>query len=528
MYDIIIKNGTVIDGSGQPMAQRDVAIQDGMIVAVDDLSHEVAHEFYDAAGKYVMPGIIDVNNHSDAYWKIFDNPSLDSLVHQGVTTVIGGNSGASLAPLLTPEMIKGIQKWTDVSHVNINWRSMREFLEIVKQRGVATNFGTLVGHGTLRRAMLGDEQRELSDDELEQVAAVLDQALSEGAFGLSTALLYAHARSATHEELVRLAHVVAQHDGVYVAYLSDEMDGVLDALEDVIAIAREANVRIHIAHLKTVGQENWPLMHRVLSAIEDARGTGVRITSDVYPYTVMSAVLYTLLPDWVTDGGRTMMLARLKDAETRARVVTEMQAYSHINLADAVLSMSPLVKQVARRRLGDIAQVQERSVEEVVIDVLLASRGRAAVLLDAVGAEGLAAAVRDNNVMIASNGGGYRVEDWQTGEVVHPRNFGAFPRFFAQYVREAHDGLSWEAAVRKVTSLPAEHFGIAQRGMIAPRMIADIAIIDPETIVDHATLEQPYQYATGVDAVLVGGAFAMRDGMVSTGVGDVLRHAPQQ
>ncbi len=522
MYDIIIKNGTIIDGTSAPMVRKDLAIQDGKIVAIDDLSHEVAHEVYDATGQYVTPGFIDVNDHSDAYWKIFSNPTMDSLVRQGVTTVIGGNSGASLAPLLSPEMIKGVQKWTDVSHVNVNWRTMAEFLTTVERRGMAVNFGTLVGHATLRRSFLHDEQRPLTEEELAQVEMMLENALRDGALGLSTALLYAHARSATREELLRLAKVVARYDGVYVAYLSDEMDGVTDALADVIALAREAGVRLHIAHLKTVGKQYWPLMHKVLEMLDEAQSDGIVVSADIYPYTIMSAVLYTLLPQWVTDGGRTMMLARLRDADTRVKVVAQMRQQSPVDLGAAVISVSPIMKQLSRRRIADIAQMQEKSVEDVVIDVLLASHGHAVVLLDVLSEEGLRAAMVQSSTMLASNGGGYVEDDWQTGELIHPRSFGAFARFLGRYVR--YDKvLPWEVAIHKITALPAERFGIRCRGTLAENLVADITIFDPEKIIDRATVRQPYRYAEGVTAVLVGGAFVLRDHVVVAGKGSVIR-----
>ncbi len=522
MYDIIIKNGTIIDGTLAPMARKDIAIQDGKIVAIGDLSHEVAHEVYDATGQYVTPGFIDVNNHSDAYWKIFNNPTMDSLVRQGVTTVIGGHSGASLAPLLSPEMIKGVQKWTDVSHVNINWRTMAEFLTTVKQRGLAIHFGTLVGHATLRRGFLHDEQRALTEKELAQAEAMLENALRDGALGLSTALLYTHARSTTHEELVRLANVVARYNGVYAVYLSDEMDGIIDALADAITIARETGVRLHITHLKAVGKQFWPLMHKVLEMLDTAQGDGIIISADIYPYTVMSAVLYTLLPQWVTDGGRTMMLARLRDADTRAKVVAQMREQSQLNIGTAVISVAPIMKQLSHRRIADIAQAQEKSVEDVVIDILLASHGHAIVLLDALSEEGLRAAMVQNNTILASNGGGYIEDDWQTGELIHPRSFGAFARFLGHYVRHSKL-LSWEEAIHKITALPAERFGITCRGKLAENLVADITIFDPDRIIDRATLRQPYRYADGITAVLVGGTFVLRDDVVTAGNGSIIR-----
>lgn len=522
MYDLLITGGTLIDGTGRPRRSADVAVQDGRIAAIGDLAHEQAVRTVDATDRFVVPGFVDVNNHADAYWKIFTLPTMDSLIRQGVTTVVGGNSGSSLAPLASADMIKTVQKWTDVSSVNMDWHTMDEFLATVERRRLAVNFGTLVGHGTLRRTVLHDDNRELTAEELDIVVAMLTQALRQGALGLSTALLYAHERSATRDELERLASVVADHGGTYVAYLSDETDGLLDALTETIAIARATGVRLHISHIKAVGRASWPLLPQALAMITAARKDGVDITCDAYPYTVISAVLYTLLPAWVTDGGRTMMLTRLRNPVMREKVVAEMSAGGAVDLADAVLSSSPLVATISRRRIGDIAAAREQSVAGTVVDLLLASEGRASVLVEALSEDNVRAVMSEDFTMIASNGGGYTEEDWASGEIIHPRSFGAFPRFLGRYVRD-ETLMSWEQAIARVTSLPARTFGIPHRGTVAQNMVADIVVLDPRRIADRATLQQPYRYADGVATVVVGGVVAYDGDGPVTRTGTIIR-----
>ncbi len=522
MYDILIKNGTVIDGTGRRRFRADVAVSDGLIAQIGDLSLEDAHVIVDARDKFVTPGFIDVNNHSDAYWKIFTNPTLDSLILQGVTTVVGGNSGSSLAPLLQPEMIKSIQRWTNISQLNINWQTMAEFLQTVESRRLSLNFATLVGHSTLRRAMLHGEDRTLTSDEMDVVADALDRALSEGALGLSVALKYAHSRTATREELLKLAAVVKKHNALLVVYLSDEEEGLLDSLQAKMAIARESGVRLHISHLKAVGEKNHHLVDEALRMITDARNEGLDITCDIYPYTVMSAVLYTLLPHWATDGGRTRMLSRLRDKETRRRVIEEMKQNKNIDYGELIISICPIIKCLSHRRVADIAEDRGQSPEEVVVDILLAAGGHAVVLIDALGEKQVQNTIRADFSFIVSNGGGYNLADWSSGEVIHPRNFGAFARFLGRYVRDK-DLLGWEKAIKKITSLPAGQYALEGRGSLETGMIADITVFDPDAIIDRATLENPYNYADGVHTVIVGGEIAAQNGKVVARNGEVIK-----
>ncbi len=507
MYDILIKGGTVIDGTGVARVRADVAVDGATVVAIGDLAGKSARKVIDARGKFVTPGFIDVNNHSDAYWKLFDNPTLDSMIHQGVTTIIGGNSGASLAPLIRPEAIKSIQKWTDISGVNINWQTMDDLYVAVAKRSLATNFGSLVGHSTLRRALLGDEHRELTSEELDILAQELDEAMLDGALGLSVAIGYTHGRATTEEELERLAQVVAQRDGVWVVYLSDERDGILDSLEQKMQIAQKTGVRLHLSHIKVIGSKNWHLMEQVLGMVAQAREQGAQITADVYPYTVMSAVLYTLLPDWVTDGGRKMMLRRLADATVRERVEAELAADDTVDLGSIVLSVSPLMKYISNRRLSEIAKSQEKSVASALIDVLLASEGHAVVLIDAIDPRGMRSAMSANGVMIASNGGGYSEEDWHTGEIIHPRSFGAFAQFLGKFVRD-EKLITWEQAIAKITSEPATQYRLVGRGEIKVRKFADITVFDPAVVNSRASIKTPYRYAIGVEHVIVNGQIA--------------------
>lgn len=523
MFDLLIKNGTVIDGSGAPMRKADVAVHDDVIVAVGDVGHSSARRTVDAEGCYVAPGFVDVTNHADTYWRLFTTPTMESAVHQGITTVIGGSCGSSLAPLTGKDALRSIQKWADVQSVNINWLTVEEFFSAMKRQMLSTNFGTLVGHNTLRRFFVGDAQRPLDQKESDAVAKMLDRALHDGALGLSTGLVYSHARSASEQELLTLARVVKKHKCVYATHVRDEMRGLVTSVEEAIRVARKSGVRLHIAHLKAVGSENWHLMDDALSMIETARMSNLPVTFDVYPYTATGSVLYVFLPLWVSEGGKAMMKERLKNAGIRARVAKEMQ-HGSPDLADAIVSVSSLGKTLTRRRIGEIAHAQGKSVPDTVMDLLVASDGRMIVMVDAVSERNIAKAIRNPFALIASNGAAYTVAHVNSGETVHPRSFGAFPRTLARYVVRDRV-VSWEEAIHKMSGMNAAQFGIHDRGLLREGYKADVIVIDPKKIMDCATTEQPYHYAKGIPWVIVNGTIVVENGAHNGArPGQIVRH----
>ncbi len=509
MYDVLIKNGTLIDGSGEPMFRGDVAIQEDCIVALGTVSG-AAERVIDATGHYVAPGFIDVNNHSDTYWELLGHPELESLLYQGVTTIVGGNSGSSLAPLARPDIIRSIQKWTDVSKINFNWLTMAEFLSAVEKRRPAVNFATLVGHGTLRRGAMKDETRPIHDTEVEVMERLLKQAFREGAIGFSTGLMYTHARGAHINEILRLVEFVHGEKGVYATYVRDEGEGLVKAVEEAVTVARKSRVPLHISHLKAVGKRNWPLMDEAFNLIETAALNQLDISFDAYPYTATGSVLYTFLPTWITENGVKLMLARLRDPKVREAVVAEMRK-NGIDYSSMLLSVTSLGKMLTRRKVSDIATLHGKPPEDVVIDVLLASEGRAIVSVETLSEKNVRKAIQHPFSIVSSNGSGYSLSHVETGDTVHPRNFGTFPRVFAEYVRH-HRSLSWEEAVHKMTGKPARKFKLEKRGLLKVGHIADVVVFNPETIADKATMENPYQYAVGVESLLVNGIVTIEQG----------------
>lgn len=513
MFDIIIKNGSIVDGTGQPMYRADIGVKEGKIAEIGNLHNEHGAEEIDASGKYVSPGFIDVNNHSDTYWRIFSDPQLESMLHQGVTTIIGGNCGSSLAPLAHHEVIRSIQKWTDVENLSFNWLSMKEFLQEVANKKLSVNFASLVGHGTLRRGLVGDEVRDISPAEMNTMKKMLTQAMKDGAVGFSTGLVYTHAKLASSREIAELAEVVKKYNGVYTTHIRGEGEDLIRAVEEAIRIAQETGVRLEISHLKAMGKKNWPLMEQALTLIETARTNGVDVNFDMYPYTSTGSVLYIVLPDWATEGGRAMMLSRLKDNDTRKKIIKEMQE-SDFDYSKITISISALNKDLNHKHITDVAKVQGKSVEDAILDVLIASDGQVVTMMDVLSEKNVDKGVINPFSIVSSNGSGYDTEHVKTGEVVHPRNFGSFPRVLATYVRN-RGVVGWEEAVHKMSGLPAEKFKIEKRGIITRGNFADLIIFDPETVQDLATVENPYQYSQGITHVIVNGQLAMDNGIIS-------------
>ncbi len=510
MYDVIIKNGTVINGLGEPMFGADVGIEEDKIRKIGDLSGETAEKIIDASGQYIAPGFIDVTNHSDTYWRIFSNPELESLVYQGVTTIIGGNCGSSLAPLANHNMIKSIRKWADVSQTNLNWLKMGEFLNEVERSRLSINFATLVGHGTLRRGIVRDETRSLNSHEIDVMKDMLKGALKEGALGFSTGLVYTHAKQADKEEIAELAEIVKKRKGVYTTHIRGESYDLIESLEEAIEVARSTGVALQISHIKAMGEKNWHLIDEAINLIESAKSDGINIDFDVYPYTSTGSVLYIFLPDWVTEGGREMMLSRLRDSEIRKEVIEDMKR-NNFDYSKVIISISSLNKELNRKRIVDIARIQGKSVEEAIVDILIASGGRVVTIMEILSEKNVKKIIQHPFSIVSSNGAGYNTDYKKSGDLVHPRNFGSFPRVLGKYVREEKI-LSWEEAIYKMSGKPAKKYGLKKRGSLEKGNFADVVIFNPEKVKDLSTVDDPYQYAKGVSWVFVNGEIIMEEG----------------
>lgn len=510
MFDVLIKNGIIIDGSGEPAYRADIGINEEKIAKIGQLQNEKGKIEIDANNLVVCPGFVDINNHSDTYWQVFLSPDLESLVYQGITTIIGGNCGSSLAPFVNENSVKAIQKWANIGRISFSWIKLKDFFSFIKNKELSVNFGTLVGHGTLRRGLMKSQSGNPDSTEKQVMENVLSVCMKEGSFGLSTGLVYVHARDASFQELVDLARIIKKYDGVFVAHLRNEREGLVESVEEIINIAKESGAKMHISHLKAMEEKNWPLLDEALKRLNQAKKEGFNITFDVYPYSFTGTVLHTILPKWVTEGGRRMMLGRIKDPSIRPKIIQDMKK-SGFDYSKVEIIISPIIKSLAKRNVKESALDQNREMEDVILDILTISEGHVIVSMNILSEENIEKIIVDPLSIISSNSAGYNLEHAKTGEFVHPRSFGTFPRVLYKYVMQKQI-INWETAIRKMTSLPAERFGIFKRGLLKEKYFADVTVIDKDEIQDFATSENPYQYSRGVKFVIVNGKVVLDKG----------------
>lgn len=524
MYDLIIKNGTIIDGTGTRERFRgNVAVLNGVIAKVGDIGTAEAKRTVDAGGLYVTPGFIDVLSHSDTNLTLFTMPGQESLVSQGVTTIIGGNCGYSLAPLISGNVIDAEQRWTNPAQINVDWLRMSEFLAKLEEKKLAVNFGTLTGYNTLVKGILKNEYRQPSRQENEIASFLLDQSLKEGSGGMSVGFAYLYQDKNFAEHFESLFATVKRQKKMATVHLKDESDKFLDSLHAALALAREFETPLHISHLKVVGKQFWHNFQKAIRAIEEASASGVSVTFDIFPYASSALALYLLLPAWVKVGGPDMIMKRLNNSFERAQVIKDLAAqaidYDKITIASRAPDQVFVGKTMA-----EIAKGFGTNAEEALIQLLLGSHLNVIAFAHVLDEGNIQMGVAHPLSIVGSSGAGYSmVPPAQRSDLPHPRSFGTFPRFLRKYVVEKNL-LSWEHAIAKITGTSARLFGIANRGTIKEGNSADIVVFDPRTISDAATFQNPYQYSKGVEAVFVNGEAAYeKKGFTNAFSGKVLR-----
>ncbi|TSC77575.1 MAG: N-acyl-D-amino-acid deacylase [Parcubacteria group bacterium Gr01-1014_33] len=508
-YDLLIKSGTVIDGTGKPKFTGDIGVKKDRIENIGALGDSKGTRTIDATGKYVIPGCIDITNHSDTHLTLFRYPNLESMVMQGVTTIVGGNCGASLAPLASDQAIDAISKWADPRLINVNWRTFEEYLGEVQKQGPGVNFASFVGYGTLRRGVIGNDARMLLTDEREKVKYLLAESLHEGAFGLSLGLSYGHERVSSTEELIDVSRTVAHAKAVLKIHLRSEGKGLLASVNEVVRIARETGVSIQISHLKAIGKKSWPALALALELLETAKQSGLSIHFDVSPYRTTGSLLYLLIPPGARQGGFAELFKRIDNPEERTKIIEVLKdATIHY---DRLRVSSAEVKNVVGLTIAEIAERAGLSPEEALLETVRANEGRVSIVGKTLSLQNLFLEVKNKNALIASDGIGTDQEALREGNVVHPRSFGTFPHFWHRFVGST-TGITPEEAVEKVSSGPAVKLGIKNRGFVRKGHIADIAVFDPKLIRDRATYKNPYRYPAGIDWVIINGRVAVEEG----------------
>jgi N-acyl-D-amino-acid deacylase len=528
-WDILIRGGLVIDGSGRPGAVADVAVQDGHIGAIGRGLRGRAHKTIMAEGLAVCPGFIDIKTHSDFTLPI--NPKAESKVRQGVTTEIIGHCGFSVAPVLPgkapllADYLSGGAPW-------LPFREMRfpEYLDTFPK--VAVNAGMLVGHNTLRLMVMGLEDRAPAPSERAGMIALLEEGLQAGALGLSSGLFTPPGSFAEPDEMLAFGAVLKRYNAAYFTHVRDESNRIVESVEEAIAFARAAHVHVEIVHLKCSGLDNWGKAGTILAMIEKARAEGCDIDCDAYPYAAGANPLKNLLPPWVQVGSAETMLTRLAEPETRQRIRAEiaergLNNWGRIPSWECVqISISPHLPQHAGKTVAALAGARGIDPVDLVCDYLIEDKGATRVLITAISEDDIETIVRAPEALVGSDGNCVASEGVVAQGMPHPRFYGTFPRILGRYVRD-RGALPLETAVRKMTGATARALKLRDRGLLREGLRADIAIFDPEDFYDRATYEKPHQYPSGArTTVLVNGVLVVENA-THTGAlpGMVLRRA---
>ena len=514
-YDILIQNGTIVDGSGKVPRAGNVAVKDRKIADIGPRVRGGAKTVIDAANLMVSPGFIDITNHSDTHWTLFDYPSQASMLRQGITSIIGGSCGTSLAPLTHGAVsAKSMQKWVDVSQVNVNWLRMKEFFEELQRHQVGVHFGTFVGHSTLRRNIMEDAVRPANMDEIQRMGYLLDQALEEHAFGLSLGLTFSHGRTATDEETIELAKIVASRDRLLTVHLRDEGKDLLPAITEVLRIARASGARVHIVHFKSLGRESWEQLSRALKLLRGGREEGLDITISAFPYQRTGSLLYALLPSSNRDGGKDIILQQIKNLKNRRLLVTNLQNLTlHYN--NIIIASAKHTPQIAGKSIQELAVHWEMSPEEAFLEILSVNDLAVTIFSETINEKHVETIYREPYAYFATDGIGYETpaaHDSMAHNLVHPRSFGATAQFLGSIARDK-SLLAWEDAISKMTLAPAMLLRLQDgRGTLKKGAPADITIFDPAHIKDMATYQNPFQYPVGIPWVIVNGFVAVQNG----------------
>jgi len=503
--DIILQGGRVYSGGDDEPVVSDVGIAGNRIRAIGDLSQRQAEIRIDASGLAVVPGFIDIHSHAvrnDAADGIFRWPDAENLIRQGVTTVVGGPDGSSPLPI-------------------------SDTLQALEENPASVNFATFVGHGSIRALVVGEDDRPPTEDELQSMRSEVEKAMQQGAYGLSSGLIYPPGRFAATEEVIELARIAAAHGGIYISHMRQEGLDILKSVAETIRIGEEGGLPTQITHHKIVGAPMWGQSVATLAMVDEAIARGVDVSIDQYPYTASSTSLTILFPGWSLDGGRAALLTRLSDPEQRQRareaIVYNIETDRGGNdPANVVLANCPHDTTLNGLNLSELLRQQERSVSkdnaaELLMELVEA--GNCSAVFHAIDEDDVKRIMRHPMTMIASDGGVEAPSD----RVPHPRNYGTFARLLGYYVRE-QKVLPFHTAVSKISTLPADRIGLRDRGRIEVGAIADIAVLDPDTVTDTSTFANPHQYAAGVRHVFVSGEAVLLDGkMTGARPGKVLR-----
>lgn len=536
-FDVVLVHGHIIDGTGSPWYSGDLGIRNGHIAAIGDLAKAAAKQKIDARGRVVAPGFIDMLGQSEM--TILVDPRLPSKIYQGITTEITGE-GNSAAPV-NDAMIAADRASYEHLHIQPDWRTLREYFARIEKQGMGINLATYVGATSVRRMVLGDAKVDPTAAQLEHMKKLVDEAMRDGAVGVSTSLQYSPAPYAKTEELIALAREASKYGGIYATHMRSEGDAVLQSIDEATRIGREAQIPVEIWHLKAAGKTNWGKMPQIVARIDSARASGVDVSANTYAYTAWFNTFSAFIPPWAHDGGDAKLVERLKDPATRARIRKDMTStgkdsagedwdneWQEIPGPEAILVavvQNPELVPLQGKRLSDVAALWHEDPIDALCDLLIKDKAFTEVAVFGMDEPDVVLALKQPWMSIDNDSQGTSPEGLLGGEHPHPRAYGTFPRILRKYVREEH-ALTLPDAIRKFSALPAQRMRLTDRGVLKQGMCADVVVFDPEKITDKATFEDPNQLSVGMEDVLVNGVPVIADGKMTGKLpGKVLRGA---
>lgn len=517
-FDLKITNARVVDGTGAPWFRADIGVRGDTIVTVGDLIAASARETIDAENRVVAPGFIDLLGQSES--SVLVDPNLEGKIRQGVTTEVTGE-GSSPGPVTD----KAFEQRATSDPDKPNWRTLGDFMRVIEQRGSAVNFAFFVGATNPRSIVLGSINRDPTPEEMLRMEAIVDQAMRDGAIGLSSSLIYVPATFAETEELIRLARVAAKYDGVYFTHIRNEGDTIMPALEEAIRIGWEAKIPVNIWHMKLAFRKNWGRMPEVITRIEEERRNGLDIAGNVYPYEASSTGLTNILPSWPLEGGYDALKERLRDPEQRARIAEEVRTndFAKRDPSDVLVTRiaNPEFQMYEKKRLSEIAEMMQLEPVEAAFRLFENTPRSPGAIFFSMSLDDMKYALKQPWVSVGADSGAIVGEGRTSG--AHPRAYGTFPRIVGRFVRD-EPLFTLEEAVRKITSQAAARTHLWDRGVLRPGMKADIVIFDPATVRDVSVYEDPHHFSEGISDVIVNGVPVLRAGTMTGALpGRILR-----
>lgn len=506
-YDVLIKNGQIYDGSGKKSFSGDIAINADTVAAIGQLNGAKGNLEIDATGLAVAPGFINMLSWANV--SLIEDGRSQGDIRQGVTLEVLGE-GHSMGPLndaMKKEMKAGQQ---DITY-DIPWTTLGEYLEFLEKKGVSTNITSFVGNGTLRQYVMGYENRVPTVPEMDTMKNLVNQAMEEGAVGMSTSLIYVPSGHAQTEEIIELAQEVAKHDGMYVSHIRSEEGDLLDAVQELITISREAQISAEIYHFKASGNANWHLLDSAIQLVEDARSEGLPITTDMYMYNASSTGLNVVLPAWAKEGGHDATMKLIAQPDQRKKMMAEIDFHVPPEKILLVGFRNKELRNLIGKTLAEVSEERQKSPNETLVDLIYEDDSRIQVVYFSMSEDNIKKKLALPYMSICSDAGSYTNEGVFLEQSTHPRAYGSFARLLGHYVRE-ENVIPLEEAIYKLTTLPATNLKIKKRGALQTGFYADVVLFDPETITDNATFEKPHQYATGVQHVFVNGTQVLQDG----------------